>query len=80
LKPCCCGQEREDSGEAGERRTHLAPINTPEPRARHTPMTLSVEFFLASVDDAVAVAAVVIALAAADNVAVRASVVDMLRD
>jgi Tfp pilus assembly major pilin PilA len=43
-------------------------------------MTLSVEFFLASVDDAVAVAAVVIALAAADNVAVKASVVDMLRD
>lgn len=53
-------------------------MRTPEPRARHTPITLSVTFFFAVSADAVVVAASDTAVATALKVAVRVSVVDML--
>lgn len=59
--------------------TKLVPIRTPEPRARDTPMILSVTFFFALSADAAAVAAAETADATALMVAVRVSVVDMVR-
>lgn len=53
-------------------------MRTPEARARHTPMILSVTFFFAASADAAVVAASDTAVAKALKVAVTVSVVDML--